>query len=169
MKYITQVDDQVYEIEISPDNQILVNGEAYEMDFRQMPDSGVASLLINNRSLEAVVEQRNGNWEVLIEGELYTVAVTDERAHRLAQARGTLGEIEGEASIQSPMPGIIIAVPVQEGDSVSKGDKVVILESMKMENELRSPTDGIVSLVNVEAGASVEKDQVLVVISNSDE
>jgi biotin carboxyl carrier protein len=49
---------------------------------------------------------------------------------------------------------------------VHKGDKVVILESMKMENELRAPRDGIVTQVKVEAGSGVEKGQVLVVISD---
>ncbi len=166
MKYITRVDDQEYVIEISQENKILVNDEVYDMDFEQLPGSGVVSLLLNQRSLEAVVEQRNGNWEVLIRGELYSVKVEDERAYRLAQARGSLSDIDGDAMIKSPMPGIIIAVPVQEGDEVLKGDKVIILESMKMENELRAPCDGVVAVVKVEAGASVEKDQVLVIISD---
>jgi len=51
---------------------------------------------------------------------------------------------------------------------VQKGDQVVILESMKMENELRAPRDGIVSRINVTQGDSVEKDEVLVVISEPD-
>ncbi len=63
------------------------------------------------------------------------------------------------------MPGIIVSVPVAEGDTVHFGDKVIILESMKMENELRAPCDGVVTHVNVAAGASVEKDQALVTIS----
>jgi biotin carboxyl carrier protein len=64
------------------------------------------------------------------------------------------------------MPGTIIDVPVNKGEHVSKGDKVVILESMKMENELRAPRDGIVTQVNVQPGSAVEKDQTLVVISD---
>ncbi len=64
------------------------------------------------------------------------------------------------------VPGIIIATPVAPGQLVQKGDKVIILESMKMENELRSPRDGIVSRVQVKAGDNVEKDQALAVISD---
>jgi biotin carboxyl carrier protein len=64
------------------------------------------------------------------------------------------------------MPGTIIAVPVSEGTIVQEGDKVVILESMKMENELRAPREGVVTLVKVEAGEGVEKGQVLIVISD---
>jgi pyruvate carboxylase subunit B len=62
------------------------------------------------------------------------------------------------------MPGLVIKVVVAVGDEVAKNDQVVILESMKMENELRSPRDGVVTAVKTEAGVSVEKDQILVVI-----
>lgn len=167
MKYITRVNNDEYEIEIGPDGEVLVNGQPYQMDFHQIP-GGVVSLLLNNRSLEAVVEERDGDWEVLIKGELYTATVQDERAYRLAMARGTGAGVDGEASVLSPMPGIIIAVPVAAGDTVQQGDKLVILESMKMENELRAPRDGVVTQVNVQAGASVEKNQVLVVISENE-
>ena len=71
--------------------------------------------------------------------------------------------------MRSPMPGVIVAVAVFEGDAVRQGDKVIILESMKMENELRAPRDGIVSRINISKGDSVEKDQVLVVISEPGE
>lgn len=167
MKYITTINDREYVIEIDHDHEIVVNGAPYEIDFEQLAE-GVLSLLLNHRSLEAVVEAQDDIWNVLIKGELYTVKVQDERAYRLAKARGGATVVTGDAAIKSPMPGIIIAVPVVEGQVVKKGDKVVILESMKMENELRAPRDGVVSRVHVQLGASVEKDQVLAVITDSE-
>jgi biotin carboxyl carrier protein len=116
--------------------------------------------------MEAIVEERDNAWEVLIHGELYTVQVQDERAYWLAKARGTAVEFTGVVTVKSPMPGLIISVPVSEGQVVGKGDKVIILESMKMENELRSPRDGVVTQILVEQGASVEKDQALVTIGD---
>jgi biotin carboxyl carrier protein len=166
MIYIAKVKEQEFVIEIGQDNRIVVNGESYDIDFRQMPKSGVTSLLLNQHSLEAVVDEGDGHWDVLIRGELYPVEVEDERSHRLAKARGSFAPPDGEVLLRSPMPGTVIAVPVSRGDIVSKGDKVVILESMKMENELRAPRDGIVSQVKVEAGSGVEKGQILVVISD---
>lgn len=167
MKYITTVNEQEFVIEIDHDDEIVVNGEKYPIDFQQLPDGSVVSLLINNRSLEAVVESSsNESWNVLILGELYAAHVQDERAYSLAKARGAGADVTGEVNIESPMPGIIIAVPVSAGDKVQKGDKVAILESMKMENELRTPRDGIVARVNVKQGDSVEKSQVLVVIGD---
>jgi biotin carboxyl carrier protein len=166
MKYITRVDDQEFTIEIDRDNQIKVNEQLYHIDFQQLVEGGMLSLLLNHRSLEAIVEERDEAWEVLLKGELYTVQVQDERAYRLAKARGTAVETSGEAVIKSPMPGLIIAVSVKPGQEVKKGDKVIILESMKMENELRSPRDGVVHHVYVEPGAGVEKDQKLVTIGD---
>lgn len=98
---------------------------------------------------------------MLIEGELYTVNVQDERAYRLDRMRTSGLTVDGEAIVALPMPGIIVAVPVAVGDVVKHGQKVVILESMKMENELRAPCDGVVTHVHVSPGASVEKDQPL--------
>jgi len=57
-------------------------------------------------------------------------------------------------------------VLVAEGEAVEKNQQVVILESMKMENELRSPRDGVVTAVKIQSGAGVEKDQVLVIIGD---
>ena len=166
MKYITIVNDQEYIIEIGHEGQIEVNGQEYKIDFEQLSEWGILSLLLNNRSLEAIVEERDQDWQVVIHGELYTVFVQDEQAYRLNKERGVSLDETGEATIKSPMPGLIIAVPVEVGQAVKKGDKVVILESMKMENELRSPKDGLVANIYVEAGASVEKDQVLLAIGD---
>jgi biotin carboxyl carrier protein len=166
MKYYARVDDQEYVVEVRQQSRITVNGIPHEIDFRQVPGSGVTSLIIDNHSLEAVVEEKQGVWQVLIKGELYEVAVEDERSRRLAGARGDLTVVDGEAPVRSPMPGLIVAVSVSIGQPVNKGDKVVILESMKMENELRSPRDGVVSQIKVQAGENVEKDQLLVVITD---
>jgi pyruvate carboxylase subunit B len=165
MKYIATVNGHEYTIEIDADQGILIDGAPQKVDYRRLPWGGITSLLMNNRSIAAVVEERADHWEVLIAGELYTVEVQDERAYRLGRMRSTALAVDGEAIVVSPMPGIIVAVPVAVGDAVQRGDKVVILESMKMENELRAPCDGIVTHVHVALGAGVEKDQPLVGIS----
>jgi biotin carboxyl carrier protein len=167
MKYITTINNHEYTIEIDQDDRITLDGRELAVDVELLPE-GLISLLLEHRSHEAVVEERDDHWEVLIRGELYMVRVQDERAYRLAKARGTAVEITGDAAIRSPMPGLIVATPAAEGQHVHKGDKVVILESMKMENELRAPRDGVVKRVMVAAGQSVEKDQVLAVIGDEE-
>ena len=68
-------------------------------------------------------------------------------------------------SVSSPMPGTILAVNVQNGASVKKGDVLMILEAMKMENEIMSPCDGTVASVNVTKGTAVESGTTLCVIA----
>ena len=67
----------------------------------------------------------------------------------------------GATTISAPMPGTILKVNVQNGASVKKGDVLMILEAMKMENEIMAPADGVVASVNVQNGASVEAGSVL--------
>lgn len=169
MKYITTVNEQEYVIEIDQENEITVNGERHGIDFQQLAQSGTLSLLINNRSLEAIVDEREDSWEVLLHGELYTVRVQDERSYRLAQARGQLSDASEAVVIRSPMPGLILDVRVEEGALVEQGQTVVILESMKMENELRAGRDGLVTRVHVGKGDSVEKNQELVAIGDAED
>ena len=168
MKYVTTVNDQQYSIEIDQEGRITVDGDGFDVDFHPLSESGILSLILNNHSMEAIVEERDQAWEVLIRGELYSVQVQDERAYRLAMARGVTAEVTGDAAIKSPMPGLIVAVLVEEGQLVSKGDQIVILESMKMENELRSPRDGVVKRLHVQPGASVEKDQLLATVGEQE-
>lgn len=165
MKYIVTVKEEEYTIEIDHDDEIVVNGKRYTIDFSHVPDSDTVSVLINNRSIAALVDERNEHWEVLIHGELYPVVVQDERGYRLAQARATLNG-DDEFTIRSPMPGLVLEVLVTEGAVVQVGDKVVILESMKMENELRASREGVVHQVLVAAGDNVEKNQTLVTIGD---
>ena len=67
----------------------------------------------------------------------------------------------GEATVKAPMPGNILSVNVKVGDAVKKGQVVMILEAMKMENEILSPVDGTVSAVFVQQGATVNPDAAL--------
>lgn len=64
--------------------------------------------------------------------------------------------------IKAPMPGLVLDVRVAEGDTVKKGDPVLVLEAMKMENIIKSPADGVIKKINVKKGLAVEKNQVLI-------
>ena len=59
------------------------------------------------------------------------------------------------------MPGLVVAIPVTEGQKVTRGQVLLILESMKMQNELKSPRDGTISRVRVKTGETVEQKQTL--------
>ncbi|MCX5904865.1 MAG: acetyl-CoA carboxylase biotin carboxyl carrier protein subunit [Proteobacteria bacterium] len=73
--------------------------------------------------------------------------------------------IGGGKSVTSPMPGKIIAVKCSQGQTVKKGDVLIILEAMKMEQEIKAKVDGTISEIKVTAGTAVQKEEELIVIS----
>ncbi len=101
----------------------------------------------------------------MMSGELYDVEVADERRVRLMRASAGFEASAGELSIRSPMPGLIVAVGVSEGQAINKGDSLCILESMKMENDIKAPRAGTVSRVYVAKGDRVEQNKVLLTIT----
>jgi len=101
---------------------------------------------------------------VLLQGQLHIVEVEDERQRKLRETTGGPAAHSGEINLRAPMPGLIVAVPVVEGQSVTKGQDLVILESMKMQNELKAPRDGTIGHVRVRQGDSVEQNQVLLTL-----
>ena len=71
---------------------------------------------------------------------------------------------EGETAVTAPMPGILISLAVAEGETISAGDPLLVLEAMKMQNTIPSPVDGTIKSLPVDAGTQVTRDQVLAVI-----
>ncbi|MFN8450007.1 MAG: biotin/lipoyl-containing protein [Anaerolineae bacterium] len=164
MKYVTVINDVRFEIEIGSDGSLKVNGEPREVDFLALGPS-LYSILMDHRSYEMVIEERDGDTEVLMQGRLYTGQVMDERAQLLASRRGGLAVDSGELSIKSPMPGLVVAIPVTEGQAVSKGQTILVLESMKMQNELKAPRDATVQRISVQIGQSVEHNKLLITLT----
>jgi len=165
MKYKTTVGDQEFAIEINCDGEVCVDGCCLPVDFRWLEGNSIFSLLMDHASFEALVEERQDGYNVLLGGRMFNVRVEDERMLRLKQDSQGFPLPSGEIAIKSPLPGLVVAVPVSVGQPVQAGDVLVILESMKMENELRAPRDGKVSSVRVQAKQNVDLNQILLVIS----
>lgn len=162
MKYITTVEEKEFSIEIIEDeNAILVDGVRYHYDFTAVGNQPVFTLLLNGKSYEAYVYESAEGLKVLLRGTQYPATVIDERELRLRSALGGQPTSGGAFYLKAPMPGLIIDVPVEEGQTVEKGQVLLILESMKMQNELKSPRDGVVSRLRVEAGDNVEVNETL--------
>jgi biotin carboxyl carrier protein len=161
MKYITTVGEREFLVEILDEHHVSVNGKIYEVDFVSVSGQPVYSLIADGKSHEAYVRESDEGWQVLLRGRLYPVKVEDEREKRLKAAAGGGVTESGEFHLKAPMPGLVVAVSVSEGQPVKKGQVLVILESMKMQNELKAPRDGIVNRIRVRAGESVEQKQSL--------
>jgi biotin carboxyl carrier protein len=164
MKYITTIADQTYTIEINDERHLSINGRQYEMDFLELSDQPLYSLVIQGQSYEAYVMPHGDRWEVVLQGQMYEAQVEDERERRLRSAFGTQALESQEFQLRAPMPGVVAAVPVREGQDIPKGTVVIVLESMKMQNELRAPRAGSLLHLRVQVGQSVELNQILAVI-----
>jgi biotin carboxyl carrier protein len=157
MKYVAITGDREILIEIVDEHHITVDGVSYEIDFESVSEQTVYSLLANNKSYEALVYESEEGWQVLLHGSQYVLLVEDERERRLRASLGGGPPEDVDYHLRAPMPGLIVTVHVNEGQIIDKGDVLVILESMKMQNELKSPRPGKINRVRVKPGDSVEQ------------
>jgi biotin carboxyl carrier protein len=162
MKYEVMVGDKEHTVEIGPHGEIRLDNRPCEVNIQNIDGLSLFSVLLNNYSYELILEGEKDEFRVLLEGEMYTVRVEDERTRRLAE--GSVAAPSGEVVLKAPMPGLVVSVPVQPNDEVKMGQGLVILEAMKMENELRAPRKGRVKAVRVSPGQVVEQGQVLVIL-----
>ena len=165
MKYLATVANRTFEIEIRSDREIILDGKPYAVDFLSMAGQPVYSLIHEFQSYEAYVHPTDSGLQVLLRGQLFEVDVEDERQRRLRQTSEVQVAAKGELHLRAPMPGLIVAIPVSEGQAVTKGTHLVILESMKMQNELKSTRDGVVTRIRVHLGDRVEQNQALVTVA----
>jgi biotin carboxyl carrier protein len=158
--------------------EVLSTGPNGDVSFRLQPDGDagdgfhpardasvievmprVYSVLIEGRSLEARVISENGETVVEIEGHRYPVLVEDPRRSRTKRGSGV-----SEGKVTAPMPGKVVRVLVAQGDAVTAGQGLVVIEAMKMQNELKSPRDGHVTSLGVREGETVTAGAVLAVV-----
>jgi biotin carboxyl carrier protein len=165
MKYITKVADAEFLIEVVDEKHVRVNEKLLEIDFATVSGQPVFSLIIDGKSYEAYVSPGEEAWEVLMLGRLYSAMVEDEREKRLRAAGSATTSSEGEYLLRAPMPGLMVAILVSDGEAIERGQVLAILESMKMQNELRSPRAGTVTRIRVKAGDRVEQKAPLMSVS----
>jgi biotin carboxyl carrier protein len=161
IKYIAEVDGLEIPVEIIDEHHICFGQETLEVDFAAVNGQPLYSLIVNGESYEGYVYPEERGWQVLLLGRSYSVIIEDERERRLRTSDRNFASTVKEFILKAPMPGLAIAVPVSEGQYVEKGQILVILESMKMQNELRAPHTGKVARLRVKAGDNVQQKQIL--------
>ena len=161
MKYVTTIDNQQFDIEVVDEHHIRIGERLIQVDFESVSGQPVFSLILDGKSYEAFVYQGDEDWDVLLRGRQYQVKVEDEREKRLKAAGGAGVTEGGELQLKAPMPGLVVTILVEESQEVKKGQVLLILESMKMQNELKAPRDGKINRIRVKAGESVEQKQPL--------
>lgn len=164
MKFIAEIDDQTYEIEWLDENRLRVNGEVIQIDVRRGSRPEHLSLISDGRSHQIWLEAANGATRVHVGGFDYSVRVEDERVHRLRELAAHETASHDVGQIAAPMPGLVVKLLVEPGQAVQKGQGVLIVEAMKMENEIRIPITGTIKEIRVKRRQAVEKGETLVMI-----
>jgi biotin carboxyl carrier protein len=137
----------------------------------------IFTLTLDDKTIQAeVLHAENGKLDLLIDGKRLTAHVSSENAKRwvtidgqtfvLTKSSGTRkgghGHHHAAGELTAPMPGQVRAVNVSEGDAVTKGQTLLVLEAMKMEIRVHAPQDGVVKKLFVKQGQTVEREQILI-------
>jgi glutaconyl-CoA/methylmalonyl-CoA decarboxylase subunit gamma len=146
---------------------IRIGNRNYEVKLKSDEKHGTYILWKNRKYPVEIVRSRQNKYEILFNDISYTFTVeTPFSLQRMKVLNSSKGKAEQEF-VRAPMPGKIIDVLVREGATVLRGEPVVILEAMKMQNEILSPVNGVVVKVGAKANTNVMKDDLLVEIKIS--
>ena len=161
MKISAKAGGQVFEVTVERQDSLFVvevDGERHLVDAHKL-EGDFYSIIFGGRSLEVSVEARRDAYSVRRGAVEKLVTLFDPGR----QARDDLAAA-GPEKVISAMPGRVVRVLVQEGDAVTAGQGLVVVEAMKMENEITAQKDGTVASIAVEAGQTVETGDLLLVV-----
>lgn len=159
-KLALSLDGTPAEVEVAdgPDGVRVLLGERWHtVEFEPCGRHGIYSLLVDGRSYEVYAQPRSGGWNILIGTQVYAVD-----SGPAARARAAAPEPEGVWTLRSPLAGIVAEVLVAAGDEVRAGQPLLVVESMKINNELTAARGGRVAEVHTRAGERVERGAPLV-------
>jgi|AMFO01.1.fsa_nt_gi acetyl-CoA/propionyl-CoA carboxylase biotin carboxyl carrier protein len=146
-------------VEKTPDGyRFSIEGKDYAVSASKL-SRGSLAFLVDGRSCVAWVSRNETGIHVSIGGNDYNVRSEEEEAGAGSHSSG-----HGSGTVESPMPGNIVAVNVREGEAVKAGRAVVVIESMKMQNEITAPVGGVVKKVGCAVGDQVSFGDLLVEI-----
>jgi len=163
----------MYKVKVNQqsDFNIDIDGEKITVDDQQQIldivelNAQTASILYQNKSFNTEVisvNHEDKTCRIKVNGTVYTVSVEDQYDQLLKQLGMDNLATNKVLEVKAPMPGLVLNVMVKESSEIKKGDNLLILEAMKMENILKSPTDGTIKKVLVVKGDKVEKNQILI-------
>mgnify|MGYP003675782598 FL=1 len=161
--FTVTIQNKSYSVE-KTDESLQVNSKSIDWDLKWVSDRKI-HLIHENKSLEAELislDKETKTVQIKLGNKISSLQIKDRFDLLLEQLGMNANASQTLKEIKAPMPGLILDLKVKAGDEVKKGDVVLILEAMKMENILKSPGDGIVKAVKVSLNQSVEKNQVLI-------
>lgn len=157
--------DKKYNVELDlSTNKGTVNGKNFELNLIKTGENHIHVIKDDKSYNISVVEADYANKQITlhINGHLYNVNINDDidiLLNGMGMNRTT--QIINK-DIKAPMPGLLANIYVKPGDEVKKGDILLVLEAMKMENNIKSHIDGVIKAISANKGKSVEKNEILI-------
>ena len=162
--YAISSENRQYSFSLPLKHTIRIGKRDYEVKLKADEKLGTYILWKNRKYPVEIVRSRQNRYEILFNDISYTFTVeTPFSLQRMMVLNAQKGKATAEY-IKAPMPGKIIDVLVREGSVVQRGEPVVILEAMKMQNEILSPINGTVIKISAKANTNVMKDDLLMEI-----
>ena len=163
--YNVKVNEQgPFQVDLNREGRGLLNNEPVEVDIIRNGENSY-HLLQKGKSFRIQVlkiDRVEKTMTIRMNGSRYEMILKD-KFDTLIESMGLSGAMSGKINeFKAPMPGLVLDIYVQEGSHVSKGEPMIVLEAMKMENVLKAPGDGIVKSISVNKKQAVEKNQVLI-------
>jgi biotin carboxyl carrier protein len=168
--YYTRINDQELRLEINTDAEgntsvKMPDGREMALEITPVMGSSMYSMLVENNSHEVYLSKdEEGGLSVTLDGLEYAVSLETERQHRFSTLANSTRVDSGEINIKAPMPGLVTIVGVEVGSAVEQGQRLLVLEAMKMENEIRAPRAGVIKTITIQKGQTVEQNKVLLVL-----
>jgi biotin carboxyl carrier protein len=141
-------------------HRVTIGDKSFDIEILHT-ENGKLDLLINGKHMTAYVSFENTKRWVTINGQTFVLI----KPSAGARSRGH-GHHHAAGELTAPMPGQVRAVNVSEGDTVTKGQTLLVLEAMKMEIRVQAPFGGMVSSIAVKLGQTVEREQVLIKVES---
>jgi len=163
MRYEVTLEDRRLRVELGENGRFTVDDRVVAADVRETVRGRQWSITLEGKSHEITVVTHDP-LRLDLDGHDLRATVIDERA--LRARREAVGLRTGRVELRAPMPGLLKAVHVKEGDRVDADAPLATLEAMKMENELLAPSAGRIAKVRATAGTKVEAGAVLIVIAS---
>jgi len=165
MKYVVRIAGaaEPHEVVVVAD-AVNVDGEFVVGRVSDVEGTPVRMVTIGS-AVHRVVARRGaarGDYTLWVDGHRFDVEALDERTATIRELSKLSAAAAGPAPLIAPMPGLVMRINVKAGDTVAKGQGLVVMEAMKMENELRASAAGRVKHVAVAPGTAVEKGTVLI-------
>jgi biotin carboxyl carrier protein len=149
---------------LKKEEDIYLDGEKMNWDILSKSQNKV-HLIVNNRSVSAEVIRKStedGELIIRIGGNDYDSKIIDQEAAADGMVNTEIRQVRDIIKCKAPMPGQVVIINVKIGDNVKKGEPLLVLKAMKMENIIQSPGAGIISSIKVSEGDTVIKGQVMV-------